>query len=81
MNGDIFENAPRVDADLFYTDEKKRFQKYPDTCIHFRYPFSNDYNIMAIIFRYFWKTCMKVKLKVKLRFSAPSAGIAEVAKR
>ena len=23
MDGDIFENAPRVDADIFYTDEKR----------------------------------------------------------
>ena len=41
MDGDLFENAPRVDADtfyiytdnIFYTDKKKmRFQRYPDTC-------------------------------------------------
>ena len=33
VDGDIFENAPRVDADLFDTDKNKmRFQIFPDTC-------------------------------------------------
>ena len=32
VDGDIFENAPRVDAYIFYTDKKMRFRKYPDTC-------------------------------------------------
>ena len=31
VDGDIFENAPHMDADIFYTDKKMRFQKYPDT--------------------------------------------------
>ena len=25
VDGDIFENAPRVDADIFYTDKKDAF--------------------------------------------------------
>ena len=33
VDGDNFENTPRVDADLFLARIKKmRFQKYPDTC-------------------------------------------------
>ena len=32
VDRDIFENGPRVDADLFYTDKKDAFQKDPDTC-------------------------------------------------
>ena len=33
VDRDIFENGPRVDADLFCTDKKKtHFQKDPDTC-------------------------------------------------
>ena len=32
MDRDIFESGPRVDADLFYTDKKMRFQKDPDMC-------------------------------------------------
>ena len=33
VDGDIFENAPRVDADIFFIRIKKmRFHKYPDTC-------------------------------------------------
>ena len=33
VDRDNFENAPRVDADLFLHGQKKmRFQKYPDTC-------------------------------------------------
>ena len=32
VDGDIFENAPRVDQDIFYTDKKDAFHKYPDTC-------------------------------------------------
>ena len=28
-----------------------------------------------------WSVALRVKVKVKLRFSAPSAGIAEIAKR
>ena len=32
MNEDIFENAYRVDADLFHTDKKDPFSKYLDTC-------------------------------------------------
>ena len=32
MDGDLFENAPRVDADIFYTDKKDAFSNYPDTC-------------------------------------------------
>ena len=31
VDGDIFENSPRVDADLFYTD-KMGFKKDPDMC-------------------------------------------------
>ena len=27
MDGDIFENAARVDADIFYTDKKDAFSK------------------------------------------------------
>ena len=27
MDGDIFENAPRVDVDIFYTDKKDAFSK------------------------------------------------------
>ena len=33
VDGDIFENAPRLDADIFlYGYKKMLFQKYPDTC-------------------------------------------------
>ena len=33
VDGDIFENAPRVDADIFLRRIKKTlFQKYPETC-------------------------------------------------
>ena len=33
VDGDIFENGPRVDSDLFFKRIKKmRFQKDPDTC-------------------------------------------------
>ena len=31
VDGDIFENGPRVDTDRFYTDEKDAFSKDPDT--------------------------------------------------
>ena len=31
MDGDIFENAPRVDADSFNEDKKDAFSKHPDT--------------------------------------------------
>ena len=27
MDGDIFENAPRVETDVFYTDKKDAFSK------------------------------------------------------
>ena len=27
VDGDIFENTPRVDADIFYTDKKDAFSK------------------------------------------------------
>ena len=27
LDGDLFENAPRVDADIFYTDKKDAFSK------------------------------------------------------
>ena len=32
MDGDILENAPRLDADIFKRIKKMRFKKYPDTC-------------------------------------------------
>ena len=33
VDGDIFENTPRVDADiLLYGEKNMRFQKFPDTC-------------------------------------------------
>ena len=33
MDGNIFENAPRVDANLYENDKKRCvFKKYPDTC-------------------------------------------------
>ena len=32
MHRDFFENAPRVDVDIFYTGKKMLFQLGPDTC-------------------------------------------------
>ena len=33
VDGDIFENAPRVDADIFYTDKKRCVFKNIHICV------------------------------------------------